>query len=273
MTNQNNTPVSLNEIQSVAKQVLGLKKWADGKDEKALIWARKKANKVLRGYDVQTVRGHILPMVAEMERDALIQAMVQDKCDNAETADVEKQLKSGDWEFESFQSMFASAEAVANRVADKDTFLEQKQGVNRATIDNRRHYRNVATDLILRMEGMHDQYELGMLSKKLVVDKLEKILKKAKRKLRAVKWIKRADGGVNSYIRGCGLSATSLRAIANTALTLLGEMGYRIPDSWWFTNSKKVVVVHEFTQDNERQEMSQQDWDEHSARMFYQLIG
>jgi len=274
MTNQNNTvETPISALEAAAKQVLGLKKWASDRDAKAVAWARKKANGVLRHFTEVEVRGTILPLVDEMERAALIQELVQSKCDDTGVAELEKQVNKDDWEFESFQSYLSAAEATANRVADKDTFLEQAPGVNRATIDNRRYYQRLVSDTILHMEGMHDQFELGLMPRELVRDRLLAYYKKASGLVSRVKWVKRPDGGVNGYIRGCGMSVTGLRALGNTALSLLEEMGYRIPDKQWLTNSKKAIVIHEFTENRERQEMTQEDWNEHSARLFYQMIG
>jgi hypothetical protein len=303
MTNQNKTAINFNQIDGAARQILSLKKWAEDKDQKGVEWARKQANKLLKQFTKELVIGYILPQVDEFEKEERRLALVQDKCDNAESSNLEAELNRADWEFESFQTQDLRAYSTANRLCDKDTFLEEKQGVNRATIDNRRHWRDETTRLILKMEGLQDQYELGMLSRKLVADQIAEICGPAKEDLKRVKWIKRADGGVNGYIKGKGMSATGLRCVVNTGLTILEEMGYHVPQSYWQrTSSKRVrrtgmvkktdalglpyveyvdtwvrepgkIVVHEFTKDNERQEMSQEDWDQHSAVMFYQLIG
>lgn len=329
------TPINFSEMEGVARQIVQLKNWAEDKDDKGTKWARKEANKILGGYSHAMVISYILPLVDELVKEAYLQSQVEQKCDDLVEAMLECEVNRDDWAYESFRGATGQAEGAAMRAQDKIDFLEQKPGINRATIDNKRAYYLVATQMIMHMECLQDQYELGLQDKQFVRVRLGNIYKAASSRMKEARLLKVNKGGkpvvttemvdvyytreeyeliVDSmfdmeqrcsdsfgvgdtlpsrvkgqkekktttyvggtthyqwYIPGCGLSMTSLRAVCNTALTCLEEMGYRIPNSWWKRDGKKLIVVHEFTNENEREQMSQEDWDAGVHQAFYSMF-
>lgn len=169
------------------------------------------------------------------------------------------------------KAMYQKGWSTASRVQDKLDKLEADSKRNRATIDNRSYYHKMASEAILHMEFLQDQYDLGLLEKEDVRKQLSQMYKACQQRLKAVRWVRRTGGGVNGYIRGCGYTPTALKAMANTALSILEEMGYRIPDQWWMRNSQGVTVIHEFTENKARQERSGLDWTQEIEALFYEL--
>lgn len=293
-------------IDSVALDLFNLYKWAEDKDEKGKAWARKRANLILKQYPEHEVRGNILPTLDDMITEKRRQELVADKVDNPETANLEAMFNDAELAHAAFVQMQDRAGAVAQRFIDKDIYLEEKTGVNRAQVDNRRYYHRRITDEILRLEFIQDCAEKGIISKEMALRQLASYMNHMRKTFKAAKLYKYELNGKMNYrwlLPRKGVSMTGLRALWNTAVTCAQELGmYGVTDAWYKRagvkrefrrwNEKHVlddgtveivkksgkvivdegyIVIHEWTENNERQERSQEDWDAETAALFYQM--
>jgi len=237
-------------------------------------WVKEKLGELVGIYGMDKVR-YAMPDADDEFSTWYYQNEVADtRVDDPELHGMLARIEQWDTEHESQKQFYSMTNSIACLAQDKLDKLESATGMNRSTVDNKAYWHKRAGDAILYMESVHDQYTLGLLPKEFVRKYMQKVYQSCTARLKRVRWLKKGDGkgksSVIGYIPGVGYSVTDMRALCNTALSILEDMGYRIPGNWWKRDSKGKIVSYEFSADNARQDRTGDDWTREIETNFYQ---
>lgn len=276
MSNQNNNAtlrISSKEAEVIVSTIVSMVLWAnEGGDPE---YAKRIIGNATAGITTWANMFQVRPLVAEKLQEARLKDMLSAKADDASVHDLECELFRNDWECESFRSMWSGPEATADRAVAKDATIEEKDGKNRALMNQARAYRDMTSDKVLYMEFLCDQYKLGLIERAFVRRYLTSTYRHCERMLKGLRWVQRPGQGVRGLVKGCGYSVTALKAMANVAIDLLEEIGYKLelmPSNFQVRRDSKQTVVTWECNHQERQEHTGDDWNQGVHEAFYQQL-
>jgi hypothetical protein len=277
MSNQKNTPVlriSSQEAEMICTTIVNMVLWAnEGGDSE---YAKKIIDAAISGIPTWANVFQVRPLVAEKLQENRVKEMLSAKADDASVHDVECEMFRNDWECESFRQMWSGPEATADRAAAKDAGTEEKDGKNRGLMHQAKAYGDMTTAKILVMESVVDQYELGLIDKRIARWQLVSVYNRCHQMLKQVRWIFPVSGQFpRGLIKGQGYSVSALKAMANVAIEMLEELGYKLslmPKHFEVQRDSKGVVVLWETNWNGQEEMSGDDWNKATHRAFYEDV-